>query len=73
MKFSVTSLLAGLIFSSIGTGYFIYGRRQGRVAYLICGAALAVFSWFVSNLMGLLGIGLLLVLAPFAAAYWLDL
>jgi hypothetical protein len=34
------TLLWGLIFSSIGIGYFIYGRKQSNLVVRWCGLAL---------------------------------
>ena len=59
------TLLWGLLFSSIGLGFAIYGRRQGAVVPLTCGVALMVYPYFVSNVMLLVGIGVLLVAVPF--------
>jgi hypothetical protein len=58
-------LLWGLLFGSIGLGYFIYGRKQRSIAPLVCGLALMVFPYFVSNLMLLVGIGAILVMIPY--------
>jgi len=49
------------IFGLIGTAAFIYGRRQRRGAPLIVGIALMVYPYFVSNIMALVGIGVLLI------------
>ncbi len=73
VNFSATNLLAGVVFSSIGVGYFMYGKRQARVAHLVCGAVLAVIPWFVTNLLALLGMGLAFTAAPFIAAWWFGL
>lgn len=73
MNFSGWGLLAGVVFGSIGVGYLMYGRRQTRIVHVVCGMLLMVFPWFVSNLAALLGIGLALVLAPFAAAWWFGI
>ena len=59
------TLLWGLLFSSIGLGFAIYGRRQGAVAPLVCGLMLMVYPYFVSNVLLLVGIGGLLVAVPF--------
>ena len=59
------TLLWGLLFSSIGLGFAIYGRRQQAVVPLLCGVALMVFPYFVSNVMLLVGIGVLLVAVPY--------
>jgi predicted membrane protein len=58
-------LLWGLLFGSIGLGFFIYGRKQRAVVPLICGLALMVFPYFVSNTMLLVGIGAVLIAIPY--------
>jgi hypothetical protein len=58
-------LLWGLLFGSIGLGYFIYGKKQRSIAPLVCGLALMVFPYFVSNLMLLVGIGAILIIIPY--------
>ena len=40
------ALFWGLLFSSIGLGYFIYGKRQHASVPLVCGIALMVFPYF---------------------------
>ena len=57
-------LLWGLLFGSIGLGYFIYGKKQRAVVPLVCGLALMLFPYFVSNTMVLVGIGALLAAIP---------
>lgn len=73
MNFSAAGMFAGVIFGSIGVGYFMYGRRQTRPVHLACGITLAVFPWFVTNLVALIGIGIALIAAPFLAAWWFGL
>jgi len=58
-------LLWGLLFGSIGLGYFIYGKKQRAVVPLVCGLALMVFPYFVPNTMLLVGVGALLVAIPY--------
>jgi hypothetical protein len=57
-------LLWGLLFGSIGLGYFIYGKKQRAIVPLICGLALMVFPYFVSNALLLVGIGVMLAAIP---------
>jgi hypothetical protein len=59
------SLLWGLLFGSVGLGYFIYGKKQRSVVPLVCGLALMLFPYFVPNLMLLVGTGVLLVIIPY--------
>jgi hypothetical protein len=50
-------------------GFLIYGRRQRAVVPLLCGLALIVFPYFVSNNILLVAIGVALM----AIAYFLRL
>jgi len=59
------SLLWGLLFSSIGVGFFIYGKKQQRVVPLVCGLLLFIFPYFVANNFLLVGIGAVLVAIPY--------
>jgi hypothetical protein len=54
-----------LFFGSIGLGFFIYGRKQRAVVPLLCGLMLMVFPYFVSNVMLLVGIGVVLMAIPY--------
>jgi hypothetical protein len=54
-----------LLFGSIGLGFFIYGKKQRAVVPLVCGLALILFPYFVSNVMLLVGIGVLLIALPY--------
>ena len=58
-------LLWGLLFGSIGLGYFIYGRKQSAPVPLVCGLALMVFPYFVSNVPVMVGIGIALIAIPY--------
>ncbi len=37
------------LFSTIGLGYFVHGKRQRAPVPLLCGLALMVFPYFVSS------------------------
>ena len=58
-------MLWGLLFGSIGLGYFIYGKKQKAVVPLICGVLLIVFPYFVSNALLLVAIGVVLTAIPY--------
>ncbi len=60
-----SSLLLGLVFSSVGLGFFIYGRKQKVAMPLICGIALMVYPYFVSNNTLLVAIGVALIAIPY--------
>ena len=57
-------LLWGLLFGSIGLGYFIYGKKQRSAVPLCCGLALMIYPYFVSNML-LVGIGVALCAVPY--------
>lgn len=61
----LAQLLWGLLFGSIGLGYFIYGKKQRVVVPLVCGVALMVYPYFVSNPYGLVAIGIALTAIPY--------
>ncbi len=62
---SSTSIILGIIFGSIGFGYFIYGKKQQSWVAYLSGALLMVFPYFVENIIWAVLIGLLLMALPF--------
>ncbi len=62
---SSSVLLWAVLFGSIGTGYFVYGKRQSALVPLLCGLALIVLPWIVDGSWTLAIVGLLLVALPF--------
>lgn len=58
-------LLWSLLFSSIGLGYFIYGKKQQAVVPLVCGLALMIYPYFVSGTLLLVAIGAALMIVPY--------
>jgi hypothetical protein len=62
---NVAWLLWGLLFSSIGLGFFMYGKRQRAVVPLICGLALMVYPYFISNTVPLVIVGAILIVVPY--------
>ena len=64
-----TALLWGLLFGAIGTGYFVYGKRQGELVPLLCGLGLIVLPWVLSGSWGLAFAGAALVGLPWV---WRD-
>jgi hypothetical protein len=63
------SLLWGLLFGSIGLGFFIYGKRQRAVVPLICGLVLMVFPYFISSTILLVAVGIGLIALPYFLRY----
>lgn len=60
-----TLLLWGVLFSSIGLGFCIYGRKQHAVVPLLCGIALMIFPYFIPNVTVLVVIGIVLTAVPY--------
>lgn len=58
-------LLWGLLFSSIGMGFFIYGRKQQRPVPLACGVVLMIYPYFVPSTTWLVAIGVALCAVPY--------
>ncbi|MGH7439367.1 MAG: hypothetical protein ACRENE_27075 [Polyangiaceae bacterium] len=56
MDLDGNSLLASLMIGLVGTGFFMYGKKQGRVPHMLVGVALAVYPYFVSNVALMAGI-----------------
>lgn len=63
------TLLWGLLFGSIGLGFFIYGKKQRAVVPLICGLALMIYPYFIGNNYLLVGIGVVLMAVPYFFKY----
>jgi uncharacterized membrane protein len=59
-----THLILGLIFSSIGIGYFIYGRKQSNIVTRYCGIALVLYPYLVTDTLALVAVGVGLMLVP---------
>lgn len=60
------NLLLGLIFSSVGGVYLFIGRRDHEPLYLIVGATLIFYPYFVTNAWLIVVIGIVLIAIPAA-------
>lgn len=56
-----TWLTLASLFSLIGMAVGVYGRRQRLVVPTIMGIVLMIYPYFVSSVIGLVGIGVVLV------------
>ncbi len=61
----VSILLWGVLFSSVGLGFFIYGRKQRAPVPLVCGLALMIYPYFIPNRIALVAIGIVLSAIPY--------
>ena len=58
-------LLWGVLFSSIGLGFFLYGKKQRAVVPLVCGLVLMIYPYFIPNVPALVVIGAVLTAIPY--------
>ncbi|MBF0219229.1 MAG: hypothetical protein HQL49_06845 [Gammaproteobacteria bacterium] len=58
-------LLWGVVFGSIGFGFFIYGKKQKAVVPLFVGVALSLLPYFITNVYALVAAGLVLMVIPY--------
>jgi len=58
-------LFWGIVFSSVGLGYFIYGKKQQVFMAMACGLGLMVYPYFVSDTIPLVVIGVTFSALPF--------
>jgi hypothetical protein len=66
---NTASLLWSVLFSSVGLGYFVYGKKQGRGIPLLSGVVLMAFPYFVSNAFLMVLIGAVFIALPFVVRY----
>jgi hypothetical protein len=62
---NTSTLLWGVIFGSIGLGFFVYGKKQHAVIPLFSGIGLMVFPYFISNPYIIVLTGIVLVALPY--------
>ena len=58
-------LFWGLIFGSIGLGFFLYGKKQRSPVPMMCGLALMIYPYFVSSTWLTVLIGVVLMAIPY--------
>lgn len=58
------SIIIGLLFGSIGFGYFLYGKKQAHAVARYSGIALMIYPYFVQNKYAAVGVGIVLMLLP---------
>ncbi|MFT6897709.1 MAG: hypothetical protein ACJA13_002120 [Paraglaciecola sp.] len=63
-----TLLLWGVVFSSIGLGYFVYGKKQVNPLVRYTGVALMLFPYFIDSSTLLVLVGLALMALPNVAS-----
>lgn len=62
--FETSYLLTSLVFSSIGLGYFMYGKKQKHKIAYYTGITLMVYPYFIGAIPVMIGVGVALMLVP---------
>ncbi len=65
----MNELFAGLVAGVFGMAYFVYGKRQTKIAPMVCGVALCIYPYFVGSLVWLCVIGAVLLVVPFVTDF----
>jgi len=65
MDFEPAYLFSSLLISCLGMGYFLYGKKAGRMIPLLAGIALSAFPFFVSSLWLMWGIAAAIMASAF--------
>ena len=63
--YTKADIIAMVVFSVIGVGYFAYGKKSRQLLMLICGIALMGYSYFVDGIVYIILIGVGLIALPF--------
>lgn len=64
----MNTLWASLVWGAVGSGFLIYGKRQGAMVPLFGGLAMIGASYFCETALSMSVVGLVLV----AAIWWLN-
>ena len=62
---NTSTLMWGVMFGSIGLGFFVYGKKQKAIIPFISGIGLMVIPYFISNVFILVTTGIVCVAFPF--------
>ena len=62
---NTAQIVWGMIFGSIGLGFFIYGKKQKALVPFLVGVLLFIFPYFIANTYMLVFTGCVLVGIPY--------
>jgi hypothetical protein len=63
--FSTVNLLVGVITGAFGFAYFVYGKKQSKMIFMVTGIALMVYPYLFSSVAAMIIIGVILLPLPF--------
>ena len=61
----ISTLIWGIIFGSVGLGFFVYGKKQKAIIPILSGIGLMVFPYFISNVYIMVLSGIVLIALPY--------
>ena len=62
---NTAQIVWGMVFGSIGFGFFIYGKKQKALVPFLVGVLLFIFPYFITNTYMLVFTGCVLVGIPY--------
>jgi hypothetical protein len=62
---SPLTLMMGVLFGSIGLGFFVYGKKQKAVIPFVSGISLMALPYFISNIYILILVCIGLIILPY--------
>ncbi|MFC1505306.1 hypothetical protein ACFL5W_02185, partial [Thermodesulfobacteriota bacterium] len=61
---NTSTLMGGIIFGSIGLGFFVYGKKQKALVPILSGIGLMLFPYFIANIYIMILAGVILAALP---------
>ena len=65
MNLEPTGLFVSIVTGVIGIGYCSYAKKQQNIYFFVAGIGLMFYPYFIENVVALIGVGILLAIAPF--------
>ncbi len=62
---SPMTLMMGVLFGSIGLGFFVYGKKQKAVIPFVSGIGLMALPYFIPNIFILILVSIVLIILPY--------
>lgn len=66
------SIVAGIVFASIGSVYMIQGKNTGNMRNMIIGGMLVLYTFFVQDTVYIVGIGIGIMALPWVMDKFSD-
>jgi hypothetical protein len=60
-----SSVFFGLLFGAIGSGFFLYGKKQQSMVPLACGITLMVLPYLIDSTAWLIVVGVAVMAVPY--------